>query len=69
MAALCTRIPGIEGERYIRNHMGIAMKHGASQREVFETLQCAQFPCGGPTMLVGMKSLSAVLADQEDKKT
>lgn len=61
VVALCARIPGIEGEKYIRNHMGLAMKAGATSDEILEALECAYFPCGGPTLLVGVKCLRAVM--------
>lgn len=66
VAALCVRIPGIEGEKYIRNHMRQAMRAGASEEEIFDALQTAQFPCGGPTMLVGIKSLIAVVKEMKE---
>jgi alkylhydroperoxidase/carboxymuconolactone decarboxylase family protein YurZ len=68
VSALCVRIPGIEGEKYIRNHMGQAMKAGATEAEIFDALQTAQFPCGGPTMLVGIKSLMAVVKELKEKE-
>lgn len=68
VSALCARIPGIEGEKYIRNHMGQAMKAGATEAEIFDALQTAQFPCGGPTMLVGIKSLMTVVKEMKEKE-
>ena len=65
VVALCARIPGIEGERYIRNHMGLALKAGAKPEEILEALECAYFPCGGPTLLVGVKCLREVIQEGE----
>lgn len=69
VSALCTRIPGIEGEKYIRNHMRRAMEAGATEAEIFDALQTAQFPCGGPTMLVGIKCLRAVTEGNEEDQS
>ena len=65
VVALCARIPGIEGERYIQNHMGKAMEAGATPSEIVEALECLYFPCGGPSMLVGVKCLREVLSKQD----
>ena len=64
VVALCARIPGIEGERYIQNHMGKSMEAGATVKEIVEALGCLYFPCGGPSMLVGVKCLREVLSKQ-----
>lgn len=64
VVALCARIPGIEGERYIKNHMELTMKAGASVQEILEALECAYFPCGGPTMMVGVKCLRQIVSEQ-----
>lgn len=69
VVALCARIPGMEGERYIRNHMGLAMKAGATPEEILEALESAYFPCGGPTLLVGVKCLRAVLEEENKGKS
>ena len=67
VVALCARIPGIEGERYIQNHMGKAMEAGTTPKEIVEALECLYFPCGGPSMLVGVKCLREVLSQQDPK--
>lgn len=69
VTALCARIPGIEGERYIQNHMGIAMRAGATPKEIVEALECLYFPCGGPSMLVGVKCLREVLSKREPESS
>ena len=69
VVALCARIPGIEGERYIQNHMGKALEAGASRKEIIEALECLYFPCGGPSMLVGVKCLREVLSKQDTESS
>jgi alkylhydroperoxidase/carboxymuconolactone decarboxylase family protein YurZ len=64
IAALCVRIPGIEGELYIRNHIRRALDLGATEDEIFETVQCLIFPAGGPSLMVGVKCLRAVLEER-----
>lgn len=65
IAALCVRIPGIEGELYIRNHIRRALDLGATEDEIFETVQCLIFPAGGPSLMVGIKCLRAVLEERK----
>ncbi len=69
VVALCARIPGIEGERYIQNHMGKAMEAGATPKEIVEALECLYFPCGGPSMLVGVKCLREVISKQDPESS
>ena len=39
---------------------------GASEDEIFEAVQCLIFPAGGPSLMMGIKCLRAVL---EERKT
>jgi alkylhydroperoxidase/carboxymuconolactone decarboxylase family protein YurZ len=44
----------------IANHLGRAMKLGASEKEVVEAFQAAMIAGGAPTLLNGMKALAAL---------
>jgi len=65
ISALCVRLPGIETETYVKNHMRQALDLGATEEEIFEGVQCLFFPAGGPSVMMGMKCLNAVLEERK----
>ena len=66
IAALCVRLPGPETEVYVMNHIRRALELGATEDEIFETVQCLIFPSGGPSLMMGVKCLNAVLNENKN---
>ena len=66
IAALCVRLPGPETEVYVMNHIRRALNLGATEDEIFETVQCLIFPSGGPSLMMGVKCLNAVLNEKNN---
>ena len=64
ITALCVRLPGTEVETYVKNHIRRALDLGASEDEIFEAVQCLIFPAGGPSLMMGIKCLRAVLEER-----
>ncbi len=64
ITALCVRLPGTEVEVYVKNHMRRALELGATEDEIFEAVQCLIFPAGGPSLMMGIKCLRAVMAER-----
>ena len=65
VTALCVRLPGTEVETYVKNHMRRALDLGATEDEIFEAVQCLIFPAGGPSLMMGIKCLRAVLEERK----
>jgi alkylhydroperoxidase/carboxymuconolactone decarboxylase family protein YurZ len=65
IAALCVRLPATETATYVKNHMQQALELGATEDEIFETVQCLIFPAGGPSLMMGVKCLNAVLEERK----
>ena len=57
--------PGTEVETYVKNHIRRALDLGATEDEIFEAVQCLIFPAGGPSLMMGIKCLRAVLEDRK----
>lgn len=64
ITALCARLPGTEVETYVKNHMRRALALGAGEDEIFEAVQCLIFPAGGPSLMMDVKCLRAVLEER-----
>lgn len=65
ITALCVRLPGTEVENYVKNHIHHALDLGATEDEIFEAVQCLIFPAGGPSLMMGIKCLRAVLEERK----
>ena len=54
------------GDGILPRKAGRFVSRGATEDEIFEAVQCLIFPAGGPSLMMGIKCLRAVL---EERKT
>jgi alkylhydroperoxidase/carboxymuconolactone decarboxylase family protein YurZ len=52
-------------ETYVKNHIRRALDLGATEDEIFEAVQCLIFPASGPSLMMGIKCLRAVLEERK----
>lgn len=55
-------------ESGVYEHIKRALKHGATEQEVFEALETAIIPGGGPTFGTGLRALMRIEEEEETKQ-